>query len=119
MDKRTCIDDYIDEQNEDIQGYLNQIKESLRRALPGTEERMSYRMPTFWDKKNIIHFAGYKNHIGIYPGPQAIEDFADRLTSYKTSKGAIQIPLDKPIPLDLIRELALYQRERIKSASKN
>lgn len=65
-------------------------------------------MPTFWKKQNIIHFAAFKNHIGIYPGAEAVVHFADRLTDYKNSKGAIQFPLQKPLPLDLIAEIAKW-----------
>jgi len=65
-------------------------------------------MPTYWKKKNIIHFAAFKNHIGIYPGDKAMEHFADKLKGYKTSKGAWQIPYNKPLPLDLITEIARW-----------
>lgn len=65
-------------------------------------------MPTYWDKHNIIHFAAHKKHIGLYPGYKAIEYFADRLSEYKTSKGAVQFPYDKPLPLELIAEIAKW-----------
>ena len=69
-------------------------------------------MPTFWKGRNIIHFAQMKHHIGIYPGGEAVEVFADRLKGYKTSKGAIQIPNDKDLPLDLIKDIAVWSYER-------
>ena len=65
-------------------------------------------MPTFWKGRNIIHFAAFRNHIGIYPGGEATQIFADRLTEYKTSKGTIQFPHDGELPLDLIREIAVW-----------
>ena len=71
-------------------------------------------MPTFWKGRNIIHFATAKKHIGIYPGPDAIVEFADRLTEYKTSKGAIQLPNNKPLPLELLTSIAkrCYEKNR-------
>ena len=65
-------------------------------------------MPTFWKGRNIIHFAAAKKHIGLYPGPDAIGEFADQLAEYKTSKGAIQFPNNKPMPLDLITAIAKW-----------
>lgn len=65
-------------------------------------------MPTYWKKRNLIQFAVSKKHIGLYPGPAAVEAFADRLQGYKTSKGTIQLPYDKPLPLDLICEIAVW-----------
>ena len=102
------IDAYINEQPDSVQLYLNQVRDKLREVLPDAEERISWRMPTYWKKFNIIHFAAFKNHIGIYPGSYAMEHFADRLTEYKTSKGALQLPYSKPLPLDLIAEIAIW-----------
>ncbi|NLX64780.1 MAG: hypothetical protein GX022_08430, partial [Clostridiaceae bacterium] len=102
------IDEYIAAQPENIRPILNQIRDKLRETLPDAEERISWSMPTYRGKYNIIHFAAHKKHIGLYPGDKAIENFADRLKEYKTSKGAIQIPYDKPIPLDLIAEIAKW-----------
>ena len=65
-------------------------------------------MPTYWKKRNLIQFAASKKHIGLYPGPEAVEAFADRLTDWKTSKGAIQFPYEKPLPLELIAEIAKW-----------
>lgn len=102
------IDAYITEQPESVQPLLHQVRNTLHAALPEAEERISWRMPTFWRKQNIIHFAAFQNHIGIYPGPKAIEHFADRLSEYKTSKGTIQFPYKKPVPLELIAEIAKW-----------
>jgi uncharacterized protein YdhG (YjbR/CyaY superfamily) len=103
-----AIDQYISDQREDIQPILHQVRETLRATLPEAEERISWRMPTYWKDKNIIYFAAFKNHMGIYPGDVAIEHFRDRLSDYRFSKGAIQFPYDQPIPLDLIRDIALW-----------
>lgn len=102
------IGDYISAQPEHVQPLLNQVRSTLRAALPDAEERISWSMPTYWRKHNIIHFAAAKAHIGLYPGPEAIEHFAPKLADYKTSKGAIQLPYSKPLPLDLIAEIARW-----------
>ena len=109
IDKGQCsIDEYILSQPENVQLLLNQIRLKLQSILPNAKERISWQMPTYWDRHNIIHFAAHKNHIGLYPGDKAIEHFQDRLKSYKTSKGAVQFPYDKPMPLELIGEIALW-----------
>lgn len=102
------IDEYIEAQPKEVQKYLNQIRETIHRALPEAQERISWSMPTYWKGYNIIHFAGFKKHIGLYPGPEAVIEFAQQLEAYKTSKGSIQFPLDKPLPLDLIAEIASW-----------
>ena len=103
-----CIEAYIAQQSEETQPRLRQVYEAIRTAIPEAEERLSWGMPTFWKKHNIIHFARQKKHIGLYPGPEAIEAFAQRLTPYKTSKGAIQLPDSAPLPLELISDLARW-----------
>jgi uncharacterized protein YdhG (YjbR/CyaY superfamily) len=108
IDTLTPIDAYIAEQPESIQPYLNQIRDTIRAALPKAQERISWRMPTYWDKRNIIHFAAHKNHVGLYPGPEAIVHFSEELKEYSTSKGAIQFPYHQQIPLALIREIAKW-----------
>ena len=102
------IGEYILAQPENVQPRLCQIRNTLREALPDAEERISWSMPTYWKKQNIIHFAAFKNHIGLYPGPEAIEHFTDRFIEYKSSKGAVQFPYNKPIPLKLISEIAKW-----------
>lgn len=102
------IDDYIARQPEAVQPLLRQVRSALRDALPEAEERISWRMPTYWQKRNIIHFAAFQKHLGIYPGSEAIVHFADRLSPFKTSKGAIQLPYDQPLPLELITQIAQW-----------
>lgn len=106
------IDAYIEAQSEEVQPFLHQIRNALHEALPDAKEKISWRMPTYWNKQNIIHFAAAKKHIGIYPGDEAVVHFADRLSDYKTSKGAIQFPYNKPIPLDFIVEIAKWCYEQ-------
>jgi uncharacterized protein YdhG (YjbR/CyaY superfamily) len=102
------IDTYIAAQPERVQANLQKIRDTLRTALPEAQERISWQMPTYWNKHNIIHFAAFKNHIGIYPGSKAMEHFRERMTVYKTSKGAMQLPYDQPLPLELIAEIATW-----------
>jgi len=102
------VDAYISAQADSAQPILNQVRDTLRAALPDAAELISWRMPTYRGEFNIIHFAAFKNHLGLYPGVEAIVHFADRLTEYKTSKGAIQFRYDRPIPLGLIAEIAKW-----------
>lgn len=104
----TPIDEYILKQDEAVQPKLNTIRDTIRAAIPDAVEKISYQMPTYWKGRNIIHFAAFKNHIGLYPGGEAPVVFADRLKEYKTAKGTIQFPLDREIPLDLITEIAVW-----------
>jgi uncharacterized protein YdhG (YjbR/CyaY superfamily) len=106
------IDEYIASQADSVQPFLNQVRKTIRAVLPEAEERISWRMPTYWKKHNIIHFAAFKNHIGVYPGEKAMEHFAERLAEYKTSKGAVQFPYSKPLPLELIADIAKWSYEQ-------
>ena len=100
------IEEYIAAQPEEAQDYLRQINAAIKASIPEAEEKISWSMPTYWKGRNLIQFAASKRHIGLYPGPEAVEAFAGRLTEYKTSKGAIQLPYSKPLPLELIGEIA-------------
>ena len=106
-EKPKTIDEYIQAQDEEKQEDLQYIRQVLRDALPEAEERISWSMPTFWRKHNILHFAASKNHIGFYPGPAAVEQFAEELKDYKTNKGTIRIPYGK-IDAVLIRKIARW-----------
>ncbi|MCL1983241.1 MAG: DUF1801 domain-containing protein [Clostridiales bacterium] len=103
------IDQYIAGQAEDVQPILNKIREAIRAAAPEAIEKISYQMPAFWQGKTLIYFAAFKKHISIFPGGEATTVFADKLTGYKTSKGTIQLPLNKPIPHDLIKEITRWR----------
>lgn len=102
------IAEYLARQPEEVQPYLFQIDEAIRSALPDTMQKISWSMPTYWKKRNLIQFAAFQKHIGLYPGPEAVEAFAQQLQGYKTSKGAIQFPYEEPLPLDLIGEIAAW-----------
>lgn len=102
------IDEYISSQPEEIQRNLMEVRNAIRGAIPEAQERISWSMPTYWKGHNIIQFAGFKKHIGLYPGPEAVEAFSEKLKEYKTSKGTIQFPHNKPLPLELIGEIAKW-----------
>lgn len=106
------IQEYIDSQEVNVRERLNAIYETIRSAIPDAEERISWGMPTFWKGRNIIHFAPAKKHIGLYPGPEAVEAFREQLKDYKTSKGAIQLPNNKELPLSLVAEIARWSYEK-------
>lgn len=106
------IEEYMERQPTEHQAYLSQINHVIRSAIPDALPKISWSMPTYWRKQNIIQFAAFKKHIGLYPGPEAVEFFAERLEGYKTSKGTIQFPYDKPLPLELIGEIAKWCEAR-------
>ena len=102
------IEEYILSQPEEVQPALCQVNDAIKASIPDAKQKISWSMPTYWQGRNLIQFAAFKRHIGLYPGPEAVEAFADRLTDYKTSKGAIQLPYSKPLPLELIGEIAAW-----------
>ncbi len=110
--KLTTIDEYIATFPPEVQEHLYQIRQTIKAAAPNATEKISYGMPTFHLNGNLIHFAGYKNHIGLYPAPQGIEAFKKELSAYKGAKGSVQFPLDKPMPLELIARITKYRVER-------
>ena len=103
------IDEYIAGFPDDIQVILQKIRATIRRAAPDAEEAIKYQMPTFVLKGNLVHFAAFKHHIGLYPTPSGIETFKKELAAYQSSKGAVQFPLDKPIPYGLIGRIVKYR----------
>ena len=112
------IDAYIAGFPEDVQEILQRMRATIREAAPDAQETIKYRMPTFVLHGNLVHFAAYKNHIGFYPVPSGIEAFKDELGPYHVSKGAIQFPLNKPIPYDLIRKITAYRvQENLEKAT--
>ena len=108
----TTIDEYINTCDETIQPLLQQVYTCIRAAAPDATEKISWRMPTFWQGENLIHFAALKKHFSIYPGQDAIRAFADRLTGYKVSKGAIQFPYHLPVDFALIKAITLWRVDR-------
>ena len=105
----TGIDAYIAAQPEEVRPILVKVRQVIRAAAPDAVERIAWQMPTFWQGENLIHFAAFKKHIGIFPGALERIPFQHRFAAYKTSKGAIQLPFDKPIPYDLIEEITRWR----------
>lgn len=114
MDPNTSfnsIDEYIEQFPEEIQTILQKIRSVIKEAAPEATEKISYQMPTFFLKGNLVHFAAYKNHIGFYPAPRGIEKFKEELSQFKGAKGSVQFPMDKPLPLELISRIVLFRVE--------
>ncbi len=105
-------DEYIAGCPEDVQPILQQVRATIKEAAPDAVERISYQMPGFYQKGMLVWFGLHKNHVGFYPTGEGIEAFKEELSGYKTSKGAVQFPLDQPIPYDLIRRIVKYKVAR-------
>jgi len=103
------ITEYITGFPEDVQHLLEQVRNTIKKAAPEATEKISYAMPTYFLEGNLVHFAAYKNHIGFYPAPSGLEAFEKDIAKYKHSKGAVQFPIDKPIPLALISRIVKYR----------
>jgi len=113
------FEDYFSDFNLEMIEKLERIRIEIKNKIPEVEECIKYAMPTFTlNNKNLVHFAVYKNHIGIYPGPEAVVVFEKELENYKTSKGAIQIPLSSELPLELISKIAVYRKFKILQSTK-
>lgn len=113
------IDDYISWFSTDIQEKLQKLRSAIQKAAPKATEDIRYMMPTFRLEGNLVHFAAYKNHIGFYPAPSGITAFAKELSPYVTSKGAIQFPVDKALPLGLIGKIVKFRaKENLQKAAK-
>ncbi|MDR1713336.1 MAG: DUF1801 domain-containing protein [Coriobacteriales bacterium] len=95
-----------------MQPRLREIYAILKAALPDAKERISYRMPTFWQGRNLIHFAAFAKWAGLFPGGEATTVFADKLRGYETTKGGIRLPYNRPLPVELITEIALWCGQR-------
>jgi uncharacterized protein YdhG (YjbR/CyaY superfamily) len=106
------IDEYITSFPKDVQTILKKIRSTITKAAPKAQEAISYQIPTFRLNGNLIHFAAYKNHIGLYPAPRAVEKFKKDLERYGTSKATIKFSLDEPIPYDLITRIVEFRVEQ-------
>ncbi len=117
MKKTQSIDTYISDFPKETQKLLQQIRALIKKTAPKSEEAMKYGIPTFVLGKNLVHFAGYKNHIGFYPAPSGIAAFKKELSLYKGAKGSVQFPLDKPLPLNLIKKIVQFRvKENLEKA---
>lgn len=104
------VDAYIKGFPNEVQERLTAIRNIIIELAPKATERICMRMPTYdLNGKWLVHFAGFQKHISLYPQPEGITAFKEKLTDYKTSKGTVQFPLSKPLPLDLIREIVAFR----------
>ena len=103
------IDEYIASFPEDTQKILEEIRATIKAVAPEAEEKISYQMPTFFLKGNLIHFAAFKKHIGIYPTPSGTQAFTDEISRYQGAKGSIRLPIDEPMPLELIGRIVKFR----------
>lgn len=101
-------EEYIASFPENIQVKLNDLRNLIKQEAPKAKEKISYQMPCFFVNKNCVWFAAYSKHIGFYPTSKGIKAFESELSSYKYSKGAIQFPLEKPLPTELIKRIVHF-----------
>ena len=113
------IDEYIATFPRNVRDVLEELRRIIRESAPEAEEAISYGMPAFKLHGNLVYFAAWKNHIGFYPGgSSAIEAFKKELSPFKQAKGTVQFPLDKPIPLDLVKKIVKFRVKENESKKK-
>ena len=103
------IDEYIMSFPENVQKKLTTLRKLIRKAAPDAQEKISYQMPTFYLNGNLIHFAAFSKHIGLYPTPSGTATFERELARYVHGKGSIQFPLEEPLPIDLIKRIVKHR----------
>ena len=117
--KFTTMDGYIASFPKEVQGILEKIRQTIRKAAPGAVEAISYQIPTFkLNGSNLVHFAAWKDHIGFYATPSGNAAFKKELSQYKVAKGSIQFPLDEPIPYDLVTKIVLFRVKETQAKKK-
>lgn len=109
MENKNIVDKYIAGQPKQVRDILENIRGIIREEAPGVIEKMGYGVPEFNLNGPLIYFAGFKNHIGIYPTSSGVKAFEKELLGYKSGKGSIQFPLDKSIPYDLIKKIVSFR----------
>jgi uncharacterized protein YdhG (YjbR/CyaY superfamily) len=111
------IDEYIASFPKEIRRILEDVRATIKASAPDAEERISYQIPTFTLKGNLVHFAAYKKHIGFYPTSSGIRVFKRELSTYDTAKGTVRFPIGKPLPLKLISKIVKFRvAENLKNA---
>ena len=103
------IDEYIATFPKDVQKILQELRATIQAAAPDAEEKISYQMPTFALKGNLVYFAAWKTHVGFYPGANGVKTFAQELAKYETAKGSVRFPLTDPLPLELISNIVKFR----------
>jgi uncharacterized protein YdhG (YjbR/CyaY superfamily) len=110
-EKIKSIDEYIAGFGPETQKMLKEFRSFIKSAAPGAVEKISYGMPTFYLKGNLVHFAAFKDHYGFFPGPSGIDEFKDELMPYRTGKGTLRFPFNEEIPWNLLKKVI---RHRVK-----
>jgi uncharacterized protein YdhG (YjbR/CyaY superfamily) len=114
MKSYSDIDSYIQDYPKDVQVLLKQMRATIKKLIPRSEEAIKYGLPTFiLNEHNVVHFGGFKKHIGFFPTPSGVTAFKKELAGYKTSKGAIQFPIDIPLPLSLIKKIVQFRVKEV------
>ena len=103
------IDKYIANSPKEIRAILEKVRTTIKKAAPKAEETINYGIPTFTLEGNLVHFAGFKNHVGFYPTPSGIEKFKNELSVYEGAKGSVKFPLNEPIPYALIGKIVKFR----------
>lgn len=114
MRKPETVNEYIDQAPNGTQEKLRELRMCLREVAPDAEESLKWSTPAFSLDRVLFTYGGFKQHIGFYPTPAAIEAFEDELIAYETSKSTIKFPLDEPLPVDLIQEIAAFRVHDLK-----
>ncbi len=117
MQNNRTVDSYIQVLKPEVASKLQQLRVAIKKSIPSAEDGMSYGVPALQlYGKNLLLYAAFKQHIGIYPGPATITAFKTELTGLTLAKGTIQFPLTKPLPIDLIVRIARYNQELLEIA---
>ena len=118
MSKINSVEEYISLYPSEIQEQLTAIRKIIQKAAPHADEVISYGMPAYKQQNILVYFAGNKNHIGFYPTASGIENFKEQFTNYKWSKGAVQFPLDQPLPEKLITAIVKFRINEVQQKAK-
>lgn len=111
-----AVDKYIATFPSEVQEKLQQIRQAIIHAAPDAEEVISYSMPAYKQGKVLVYFAAHKSHIGFYPTASGIQKFSKEFSDYEWSKGAVQFPYTKPLPLDLVEKITRFRVSEIKQS---
>ncbi|MDR2792962.1 MAG: DUF1801 domain-containing protein [Treponema sp.] len=109
------IDEYIANFDTEVQKTLNELRNFIKSEAPDATEKISYGMPAFYLKGNLVHFAAFKGHYGFFPGPSGIDEFEEELSPYRSGKGTLRFPFNKQIPWDILKKVIQYRvKENLK-----